>query len=86
MQRTYYMAAIAAFALFFACCKKDGNEYWGNISALKNGSPWETIYCSKIRDQDGVPRNSKSRKVAISTFNVVEYGIGITKRQVAALA
>lgn len=55
MQRIYCMAAIAAFALFFAFCQKDGNEYWGKISALKNGSPWETIYCSKIRDQDGVP-------------------------------
>ena len=64
MQRTYYITAIAAFALFFACCKKDGNEYWGNISALKNGSPWE----GKIRAEQTIFSSVKA-EIFIETFD-----------------
>ncbi|MEQ1666590.1 MAG: hypothetical protein ABL927_14595, partial [Bdellovibrionales bacterium] len=64
MQQKHYLTAIAVFVLLFTFCKKEGTDYWGEISVLKNGSPWEV----RIRAESTTFSNAKST-IFVKTFD-----------------
>lgn len=62
MSHKHFFAICAAISMLISSCKKD--EYWGEISALKNGGPWE----AKIRVETTAFSSAKV-EIFIETFD-----------------